>query len=65
MIKYERVYPPGWQDKHDPRCPECGAAGLLFYVGMGLELTQGAIKQPKLFQCSTCLGLYREVEDKL
>ena len=62
MTDYERIYPPSWCDKHDPRCPECGVDGTLFYVGVRHELNQGEIKQHKLFQCSTCRRLYQEVD---
>jgi len=61
MAKYERIYPPSWHDRHDPNCPECGASGKLFYVGMTTELNRGEFKQHKLYQCSTCRRLFQEI----
>ena len=61
--EYERIYPPSYEDKHNPKCPEC--LEFMFYVGLTHELRKGEFLQHKLYRCGECRRLYRETVGKL
>lgn len=69
MTIYERIYPPSYTSKDDPKCPECGER--MFYVGLTTELRVKRWDMPvdksnfvehKLYQCGTCRRLYQQLE---
>ncbi len=66
-MEYERIYPPDYTDKRDPKCPDCGEP--MFYVGVTAQLSMPQRGQPldksnimeyKLYQCVTCRKLFQE-----
>ncbi len=72
VTEYERVYPPSYTDKRDPKCPECGDP--MFYVGKATHFRKGtdfkgtvdktALEDRKLYQCVTCRRLYGEITNE-
>jgi len=69
VTRYERIYPPSWADKNDPKCPECGHT--MFYVGtakyfkketdFNTSVDETALVEHKVYQCSTCRRLFKEI----